>query len=205
MQVFKLVVGGAPDKIIAFDELPERLLKGIDMREPSGFPRAWKTFLGHKTKVMKGATYKRVGIADQVVPDMEIKGPFFYVIDTLSNLDSERWQEITSFVKRVVPPEIRLLEKIEDMALPLAVDSRSEMTLEPEHLEERGAIVPIPLEYQEKTVDKAGQPIAPPVNEIVDAMLKCAECDKKFTGKQALNMHVMRVHKMIGGRKKAVA
>lgn len=201
MQVFRIVTGAA-DKVIAFDELPERLLTGIEMREPAGFPRAWKTFLGKKKKVIKGATFKRITGPDQVVPDSIVEGPFFYVIDPQKNQDDEKWQEITSFVKRVVPPDIRLLEKLEDMALPLAPDARSEMKLEPEHLEEEGAIIPIPLEYQEKETDKEGKPVPAPVNEIVDSKLKCDECDKKFSGKAALNMHKMRVHRNLGGRKK---
>jgi len=123
MQIFKLVKPGQVDRVIGFDAIPEDLLAGIRRAPANGFPRHWKTFLGI---------------------DPKDKNPMpFYTLDFLTvNGDKEKWQAISSYVKRNVLPSFRMLDKIEDMARPLAQDSYSDLTLEPEDV----PVIPIPSE-----------------------------------------------------------
>lgn len=124
VNVFRLVREGRPDRYIVFDELPKRLLKNIPKLEisQSGLPREWKKF-----------------------------SPIHYILHIFSiNADKEKWQEITSFVRKAVDLKTRLLDKIEDMAIPIAQDSKSEITLSPEEL----VPIIIPVEFQEKEIEK---------------------------------------------------
>lgn len=162
MQVFRLVESGHPDKIIAFDSLPERLLEGLEMREPTGLPRHWAAFLGKQKRYIKGSMEKMPDGTTKRIGEETTWGPYFYILDYKEiNRDKYRWQEIGGFVRKTVDLKFRLMDKIEDMALPMAPDSASEMNLEPEDVTEK-ATIPIPVEFQELTpalVNPQGQEI----------------------------------------------
>lgn len=198
MQVFRLVQSGNVDKVIGFDELPKRLLAGVEMRPPEGLPRHWKAFIGDHEKYTPPSMEKNpiTGKVEPVGEKMEI-APFFFVLDYKEiNKDKERWQEIQSFVRRAVELKFRLLDKLEDMAMPMAPDANSELKLEPEDLEASGAIIPIPLEFQEKTpavLDKNGNEIRPELPE--SNIFKCSDCDKTFENERGLQIHGYRMHK----------
>lgn len=115
MQVFRLVNPGFVDRVIAFDSLPESLLTTVRRAPAAGFPRHWRDFLG-------------VDRNDQTTEP-------FYTLDYITrNADKEKWSEIVSYVKRTVDPTVRLLDKVEAMAAPLAESSHSDLTLEPEQV-----------------------------------------------------------------------
>lgn len=209
MQVFRLVETGRPDKLIAFDELPKRLLDGVDMRSPEGLPRHWKAFIGEHEKYTPPSLVKNsmTGVVEKIGEET-IVAPFFYVLYFKEiNKDKDRWQEICNFVRRVVSVNFRLLDKMEDMALPMAVDSNTEVQIEPEHLEENGAIIPIPEEFQEKQpaiLDAKGNEIRPQLPGEPGAVLfSCEECQKPFKNEQALKMHNYRKHPTV--KKQAVS
>lgn len=199
MQVFRLVQTGFVDKVIAFDDLPKRLLDGIEMKSPDGLPRHWKAFVGEHEKYTPPSAEKNpaTGKVEMVGEKREI-GPYFFVLNYKEiNKEIERWQEISSFVRRAVNLKFRLLDKIEDMAIPFSTDAASEIKLEPEHLEEQGAIIPIPIEFQEKTpaiLDKNGKEVRPELPS-EKAMFGCDECKKTFQNEHGLKIHNYRVHK----------
>lgn len=142
MQVFRLVDGGRVDRMIAFDALPKRLLTGIRKKDLDGFPRYWKSWLKdnecvHAVKRWNGELEKF---------DL-INETFTYVLDYKSiNEDREKWEAITNYVRKAVDLKVRLKDKIEDMAEPLAKDCYSEMSIEPEQV----PVIPVPLELREK-------------------------------------------------------
>lgn len=199
MQVVRLVKTGHVDKVIAFDELPKRLLEGVEMRDVAGLPRHWKEFVGVQEK--KTPSYREKDPVTGVVKTYGgevIKAPMFFVLYyTEVNNDITKWGEISAFVRRAVSLKFRLLDKLEDMALPMAVDPHAELSLEPEHLEERGAIIPIPIELQEKTpavLDKNGKEVRTELPPEPEKIFKCEKCDKPFTTQQAVKMHAYRKH-----------
>lgn len=118
MQVFKLVYSGLPDKVIAFDSLPPDLLVGVKRAPIKGFPRHWSRWFE-----------RDLGLDLQKEPR-----PFYFLDYQMINADKHRWQEIVGYVKRMAPTEFRLLDKIEDMAAPLAKDSYAELSLDPEDI-----------------------------------------------------------------------
>ena len=130
MQVIRLVTPGQVDRVMAFDSLPEDLIAKTHPMAPTGFPRHWKKWLedvGSKRMIKKWNYMKKV--------EYEIEEPCFYMLDyIMMNNDRETWQEIVSYVRRVCDPSIRLLDKFEDMAKPLAKDSYSELSLDTEEV-----------------------------------------------------------------------
>ena len=113
MQVFRLVDGGRVDRLIGFDSLPDSVTSGITRGTSDGLPRSWNRFFG--------------------VPEEEKnKRPFFVLDYRWLNKDKDKWSEINSWIRRNVDADTRLLDKLEDMALPMAPDSKSQITLEPE-------------------------------------------------------------------------
>jgi hypothetical protein len=199
MQVIRLVQTGFVDKVIGFDELPQRLLNGVEMRRPDGLPRHWKSFIGEHTKVTPPSMEKNpVTGKSEVVGGGSETGPFFYVLYyTEINKDKERWQEICQFVRRTVELKFRLLDKIEEMALPFSTDANAELKLEPENMEERGAIIPIPLEFQEKSpaiLDKNGKEVVPELPPDPSMMFQCKVCGKTFSNERGLVIHMARMH-----------
>ncbi len=206
-QVFRLM--GSPDRVIAFDELPADLLNGLEMFDSSKLGRDWREFIGIRERVTK-IPPDRDPLTGQVryyEPIID-KAPYAYIVDRELNNDMERWQEIESYVRRAAPREFRLLDKLADMAKPLARDEKSEVSLDPVD------VVIIPLPRQE--VPKPPLAQAPPVVVAqVEALkvaeapagplkitpaatgssnLECPACQKIFSSKQALRMHVMKKH-----------
>lgn len=146
MQAFKLVNGGFVDKVIVFDTLPERLMKNIKTRAADGFPRAWAKWLASiesvrvvlKTEtsvdLARNWTYKYTPIG---------KEPCFFVLEYLDiNSDKEAWRNICEFIRMSAGPEVRLKEKIEDMALALAGNPTMPLSVEPEDI----PVIQIPQE-----------------------------------------------------------
>lgn len=145
-QCFKLVNGGFVDKVIVFDELPERLLKNVRTKEAAGFPRAWAKWLvsiGSMRTVFKTDTtvdmarnyvYKHTPIGQE---------PCFFVLDYEDiNADKQRWREICEHLRMNVGPEVRLKEKVEDMAMALAGNPTQPLSIEPEDI----PVIPVPRE-----------------------------------------------------------
>lgn len=115
MQVFKLVRAGWPDSVIGFDSLPDDLLVGTLRGPIAGWQRHWFEFMGVDPKD-KGAHP-------------------FYILDYVArNQDKQKWNAISSYVKRNAEPGQRLLDKIEAMALQVAPDSYSEINIDPEDM-----------------------------------------------------------------------
>lgn len=157
MQAFKLVNAGFVDKVIVFDELPERLVKGIRTREVAGFPRSWARWMGEigsTRKVFQTSTTKR-GPGDYVYTHAEIgQEPCFYVLDYADiNADKEFWRNICEYLRLNCSPEVRLKEKVEEMATALAPNSTSALAVEPEDI----TVIKVPREVEE----------APKENELV--------------------------------------
>ncbi len=138
MQAFKLVNGGFVDKVIIFNSLPERLYKNVKTRAADGFPRAWAKWLaeiGSLRNVMKTETtvdlarnwtFKHTPIG---------KEPCFFVLEYQDiNADKEMWRHICDYLKANCGPEVRLKEKIEDMALTLAANPTQPLSIEPEDI-----------------------------------------------------------------------
>lgn len=138
MQAFKLVNGGFVDRIIVFDSLPERLFKNVRTRPCDGFPRAWAKWLSEigstrtvfKTEtnvdLARNWTYKHTPIG---------KEPCFFVLEyTDINSDKESWRNICDYLKSNCGPDVRLKEKIEDMALALAGNPTQPLSVEPEDI-----------------------------------------------------------------------
>lgn len=124
MQVFKLVDPGRVDRIIAFDSLPESMVKNIKRANAIGFPRPWLDFLG----VKRGS-----------------HDPVFYVLDFRTiNRDKEKFQEIQNYIRRSVDKNFRLMDNIYDMAKQLSIDSYSSLDLEPEDI----VVIPVPNESE---------------------------------------------------------
>lgn len=121
MQVFRLVQPGIVDKVIAFDELPKDLVKGVTQRPPDGLPRQWREF-----------------------------APSFYILDYIStNNDKESWKKIVAYVRTHVSPSFRLMDSLEDMAMPLAPNAKDALTLEPEEC----PVIPIAEETKPEEIE----------------------------------------------------
>lgn len=138
MQCFKLVNGGFVDKMIVFDSLPERLYKNVRTREIAGFPRAWAkwlTSIGSTRTVFKtetsvdlarNYTFKHTPIGQE---------PCFFLLEYMdTNADKQFWREICEYLRMSVGPEVRLKEKIEDMAIALAANPTLPLMVEPEEI-----------------------------------------------------------------------
>jgi len=198
IQVFRLM--GMPDKVIAFDELPERLLKGFEMCRADGFPRHWKQWLGKRDLITKVPPEKDplTGLVRTFEPIIE-SDSFFYMVDWTLNPVMEKWKEVCDFVRQHVDKEVRLADKLDDMAKPLAANKADGVTLEPEDV----VIIPIPIEYQEKNlglVNAAGQELKKTKED--PSILKCVEpgCTSEFEGtyaRNAMRMHVAKKHKKV--------
>lgn len=159
MNVFRLVDHGYVDRMIAFDSLPKRLLAGIKMKDIEGYPRYWKEWLREHDAIHKVKKWN----ADLLKHD-EVWETFTYVLDyKIINTDREKWQAITNYVRKAVDLEVRLMDKIEDMAIPVAKDANSELAIEPEQV----PIIPVPLEFKEKEeapqIIKSEGEVEPPV------------------------------------------
>ena len=163
MQCFKLVNGGFVDRVIVFDALPERLLQGIKTREVAGLPRSWARRLieiGSTRPVMKTETTLHPDRSYSFKYTPIGKEPCFFVLEyTDVNADKDAWRLICEYLRMNVEKEVRLKEKIEDMALPMAPNSTAPLALEPEDI----PVIPVPNEIsKEPALDeivKAGETI----------------------------------------------
>jgi hypothetical protein len=190
MQVFRLV--GGPDKVIAFDSLPKRLLSGFETIRADAFPRHWKEWMGKTERVIR-IPPERDPITAQVrtFPEIVEKDHFFYLVDWQIGPVVEKWKEVCEFVKTHVTKDTTLKERLEDMALPLAGNLYDSVTLEPDEV----VIIPIPEEFQEKD----GAP-APRAVEVNVARCSAEGCTAEFEGqyaKNALRMHTQKKHKAV--------
>lgn len=166
MQAFKLVNAGFVDKVIVFNELPKRLLQGIETRSVDGFPRSWARWLGEigsVRDVFKTETEKR-GPGDYKFTYTSIgKEPCFYVLQyTDKNSDKDAWRAISEYLRMNCGPEIRLKEKVEDMALALAPNSTAPLSVEPEDIMDMALVVvrdELPSTIKEAEVVKQGETI----------------------------------------------
>lgn len=193
MQVIRLIHPGHVDKVMAFDSLPEELVKGLRPVFPNGFPRHWKAWL------------KEVGSRAKVVhtinkEEVEKEEECFFGIEYLTvNRDKERWQEIVSHVRRTCDASIRLLDKFEDMAKPLAPDAYQPLDLEPED---------VPVISLKKTLilKDIEEPVAQKIKqepvvikteeEPVKKDFVCETCNREFPKKVAYVMHTRYAHKL---------
>lgn len=146
MQCFKLVNAGFVDKLIIFDALPERLVKGIKTRELAGLPRSWSKFLGEigsTRPVYKTDTTQHPDRSYSFKYTPIGREPCFFVLEyTDINADKDAWRAISEYLRLNVGPEVRLKEKIEDMALPMAPDPKSPLSIETEDI----PVIPVPVE-----------------------------------------------------------
>lgn len=147
LQVIRLVTPGRVDSLIAFDALPKRFLSGVKKRDESGtlMLRDWLKQNGcvdvRITKTKDPETGELV--------DVEYKYPFTYSLDYVTvNAEKEKWLDIVSYVRRVIDPSVRLLDRIEMMARPAAIDSYQEFSLEPKDI----PVIPIAAEIQKPVV-----------------------------------------------------
>lgn len=187
-----------PDRVIAFDELPARLLEGFELCRADGFPRHWKEWLGKTKKITKIPPEKDfyTGQMRKFDPIIE-EDYFFYLVDWTLNPVIEKWAEVCDFVRQHVDKDVRLKEKIEDMALYLAANKTDGVTLEPEDV----PVIPIPIQYQEKngSVISSGDPLIKKKEPKPSEFLKCGEegCLYEAEGvyaKQSIRMHKMKKH-----------
>lgn len=198
LQVFRLM--GMPDKVIAFDGLPENLLAGFELCRAEGFPRHWKDWMGKQRKVTpippeKDLLTGQVRRFDPIIDE----DSFFYLVDWTSNPSTEKWKEVCEYVRQNVSKEVRLKDKIEDMALPLAQNKTDSVTLEPED------VVVISLQKETQAlVSDSGTPIKkePAKEEKHVNVLKCQEpgCTSEFEGsyaKNSLRFHIQKKHKKV--------
>lgn len=193
-----------PDRVIAFDELPARLLEGFELCKADGFPRHWKEWLG-KTKKFTNIPPEKDMLTGQIrrFPPIVEEAEFFYLVDWTLNPVMEKWKDVCDFVKRTAPKEIRLTEKIEDMAKFLAQNKTDGVTLEPEEV----PVIPIPIEFQEKApglilpVEVAKEEVKP--KKANETVIKCDECSFESKGSYAKNS--MRFHKNKGHKKVAAS
>jgi hypothetical protein len=172
-----------PDKVIAFDELPQSLIDGLEMHDCSKMPKDWREFIGIREKHIR-IPPDRDPLTGQVrtyTPLIQ-KAPYAYLVDREVNFDRDRWAEIESYVKRCAPKDFRLMDKIFDMAKPLARDPHSEIDLETDQV----IVIPLPK------IEEKSEPEAASVTVVEEH--KCDQCEKTFEKKQALRMHKMKRH-----------
>lgn len=196
-----------PDKVIAFDELPEELLAPFEMLNCSKLPRHWRDYIGERERLIK-IKPERDPITGQMrtYATVSEKGPFVWVVDRELIPQQEAWSEIESYVKRNAPKNFRLTDPIVDiktgkssMAKKMGADAHSELNLEPED------VIIIPLAKEEKetssvsVVPDASQPneIAVPeaiASENTTGSMQCQACGKTYLNERGLYLHKKRMH-----------
>lgn len=138
MQVFKLVLPGEPDRILAFDSLPKDLVQGIRRAPVEGLPRYWRKWF-----------------ESTAAHDFKKEPKPFHMLDYVYvNQDREKWGKITEYARKMSPETFRLMDKLEDMGKPLAVNSHAEVSLEPDD------VVVIPLKKVLPPVHKTKEKVA---------------------------------------------
>lgn len=158
-QCFKLVNGGLVDKVIVFDSLPERLYKNAATRACDGFPKAWARWLGEigsTRTVFQTETTVDLARNWKYTHTPVGKEPCFFVLQyTDINADKEMWRAICEHLRLNVGPEVRLKEKIEEMARPLAANATQPLEIEPEDV----PVIPVP---EEKVKEVSHQELVKP-------------------------------------------
>lgn len=163
MQCFKLVNSDFVDRVLVFDSLPKRFLANVETRAADGFPRAWakwlasiestRTVYSTETSVdlARNYTFKKTPMGQE---------PCFFVLNYLDlNADKQRWREISEYIRMNVGPEVRLKEKLEDMAIALAGNPTLPLSIEPDEV----PVLPVPpevhIEPSHKELIKPGETI----------------------------------------------
>lgn len=185
-QLLRLV--GMPDRLIAFDELPEDLLKDLDMQNEKSMPRYWREWIGNRTRTINIKSYvdPMTRKLIECAPLVE-EGPFSWVVDWEINSNKDAWSMIAAYVRQNVQEGFRLMDKLEDMAKPMAPNVSESITLEPEE------IVIIPL--KKVVVESNVKPSVPaPADAPKENSFKCAECGKEFQSKQGVVLHRTKKH-----------
>lgn len=185
-QVLRLM--GMPDKMIAFDELPEDLLKDLEMQDEKSLPRYWREWIGNRKRVVNIKSYVDPMTRQLIkcAPLVE-EGPFTWTVDWEINAQKDAWSQICSYVRQNVANDFRLLDRLEDMAKPLAPNVSEQITLEPEDI----IIIPI-----KKQAVIAPDPTASTVRVATseESGFKCGECGKEFSSKQGVVLHRTKKH-----------
>lgn len=187
MEVFRFM--GMPDKVLAFDSLPENLLKGFELCRADGFPRHWKEWLGKKKKITKVSPEKdlltgNVRYYDPIVEE----DSYFYLVDWNLNQNDEQWKEVCNYVKKMAPKDFRLTDDLTELAKPLANNKTDGVSLEPED------VIVIPLVKESQTLTELPSKV-PALKDSKESILACSECNRAFEGpygKNALRMHMMK-------------
>lgn len=190
LKVFRFM--GMPDKVLAFENLPESYSKPFELCRADGFPRHWKEWMGKIEKKIpiqpeKDMLSGKVRFFDPIIEE----DCFFYLVDWNLKQNEEKWQELTDYVRRSVDKETRLMDKIEDMAKPLARDKSEGVSLEPEEV----TVIKIPKEIPQISTNVPRGTIDN--HEKSEQIHQCDECTKTFTGsywKNALRMHKGKHH-----------
>ena len=201
-----------PDKVIAFEGLPEELLNEFEMLNCSKLPRHWRDFIGTRERIVK-IKPERDPYTGKMSENTIVKetAPFCWVVDREINKDKEAWRVVESYVKRNAPKDFRLTDPIVEietgkstMAKPMANDANSELSLEPED------VVIIPLDGTVSKDNSSGTTVsviekAPMVdikvtkNEmsryISQVDRKCESCGKIFINAKGLEVHIKRMHR----------
>lgn len=203
MQVFRLM--NLPDRVIAFDELPESLVEGFEMCNADGFPRHWKEWLGKKKRYIKIPPEKDylTGQVRRFDPIVE-EDSYFYLVDWNVQPIVDKWQDVCSYVRSHVDKETRLMDKITDMAVKLAPNKSDGVTLEPEDVPVIKIIQDVSLvdskgsEISVKKSEEKSDPKKVKVNPRADQVIKCEEpgCDYEAKGSYAKNSVRFHVNKM---------
>lgn len=186
MHVFRLM--DMPDRVIAFENLPESMVTGFEMCRADGFPRHWKEWLGKRERkiLVPSERDQFTGGIRKFDPIVE-NDFFFYLVDYTLRPIEEKWKDVCAYVKQNVSPEIRLKEVIDDMAIPLASNKTDGVSIEPED------VPVIKLRPEVAALVDAGEI---EVKAEPDVLYKCTEegCVSEYPKKQGLKMHIMKKH-----------
>ena len=178
-----------PDKIIAFDELPEDFLSELEMQNEKAMLRYWKDFIGTRKRTIQIKPYvdpmtRQLIKCEPIVEE----SPFTWVVDWEINSNVDAWSRICAYVRQNVQEGFRLLDKIEDMAKPLAPNVSEQITLEPED------VVIIPLKKVESKAETSGNVPAPSLVAESKGDSTCVECNREFANKHGLFIHRKKRH-----------
>ena len=118
MQVVRLVKPGETDRVIAFDSLPDDLVRPLKRGPIEGFPKYWSRWFEAEVK-----------------HDFRKEPKPFYILDYIFvNKDKEAWGKIQEYCRKMTPDSFRLMDKLELMGKHLAPDPHSELTLDPDDI-----------------------------------------------------------------------
>lgn len=158
MQVVRLVNEGSVDKVIAFNEIPEEFFRGAERYSPEDgeMDGDWINF--SKTSVSRVLPNKMLERDENGKISLHEESVHF-VLDYLDkNNDIDRWSKIKAYVQKNVPRDFRLMDNIENMAMPLSRDSYSDLSLKVRKPNTDGNIQVVPIQKEE--------PLIPPKPEV---------------------------------------